>query len=394
MENKPLAKQIEPDVFEDILGQEHLLAAGKPLYQAVKNSNISNYIFFGPPGVGKTLTANLIAKQLNAQFIRLNAVNCGVKDIRDVQKLAAEKRVLLFLDEIHRFNKAQQEVLLPDLENGSYYFIGCTTQNPYFSLTPAINSRVIILNFKELTEKTMYTVLEKALSSKSLELDQQSSDLLVKKANGDARKLINMIEFIANSASKKAISFEDINEILDIHLKYARDDHYEVISAFIKSVRGSDPDAAVYWLARMLHSGEDPMFVARRLVILAAEDIGNAHPEALNNAVSCLTAVKEIGMPEARIILAQTTTLLASLPKSNKSYLAIDNALSDVENEETITVPVHLTKTGRKKYKYPHDFKHAYVKQNYLPGDKKYYQPTDRGFEKEIKKYLSFYQSL
>ncbi len=410
-ENQPLSYRLTPDTLDNFYGQEHILGKGKVLRNLIEQDKIKSLILFGPPGTGKSLIANIIAKRTSSDFFQINAVISNVAELRNLIKKAKEKldtsgnKTIIFIDEIHRFNKAQQDALLPSVESGEIILIGATTQNPFFYIVPALQSRSHIFEFKPLSKKALYSILEYALTDKEngvgnmgIELEQQAKDKLVEKSGGDARKLLNLLEMsIIISENRKMITKSDVEDVISQeYALYDKDGdyHYDIISAFIKSLRGSDPDAAVYWLARMIAGGEDPRFIARRLVIFSSEDIGNAYPLALTVAQSCFDAVNHIGMPESRIILAQTTTFLATAPKSNSSYLAIEKALNDVNNGLLMEVPQHLKdshyKSSKKlkhgeNYKYPHNYEGHWVEQSYMPIDKKYYEPTDIGYEKKIK---------
>lgn len=415
----PLATRMRPDTMEEFIGQDHIVGKNKLLYRAIKADQFSSLIFYGPPGTGKTTLAKIIANTTKAHFEQLNAVTSGVVDIRKVIKEAEErlgmysKKTILFIDEIHRFNKNQQDALLPSVEEGTVILIGATTENPYFEVNAPLVSRSRIFQLKALEqediEKILYAALknkEKGLGNLNIHVNQEAVEHIASTANGDARTALNALELAALTTSPRK---EDQKIVIDIEvaqeciqkraLVYEKngDNHYDTISAFIKSIRGSDPDAALYWLAKMIYAGEDPKFIARRLIILASEDIGNGDPQALILAVSAASAVEFVGFPEARIILAQAVIYLATAPKSNAAYLAIDKALKDIETKKTGVVPLHLKdahykgaeKLGHGKgYQYPHDFEGAYVKQQYFPDELQgvtYYQPTDHGYEKTIK---------
>jgi len=412
----PLAERIRPKTLDEFQGQNHLVGPGKPLRVMIENDTLSSIILWGPPGTGKTTLAKIIAESTNSEFIQLNAVSSGVKDLRNVIEKAKEnlnynKRTILFIDEIHRYNKAQQDALLSSVETGEIILIGATTENPSFEIISALRSRLRIFILNELTKNDLQSILNRALIKdeflNSLKIKIEDPDYLIFISGGDARIMLNVLEasviqeinndeiiitqkVIQNVLQKKNIIYDKSGE-----------EHYNLISAFIKSIRGSDPDAAVYWLARMLEGGEDPLFIARRMVILASEDIGNAMPNALVLAEATFSACEKIGMPEARIILSQCATYLASAPKSNASYLAIDNAIHDVNSLPQYPVPFHLRNapTNLMKeagygmgYKYPHNFENHFVEENYLPEEiknKQYYFPTENGMEKTIKERLS-----
>jgi len=417
----PLAERIRPKTLDEFQGQNHLVGPGKPLRVMIENDTLSSIILWGPPGTGKTTLAKIIAESTNSEFIQLNAVSSGVKDLRNVIEKAKEnlnynKRTILFIDEIHRYNKAQQDALLSSVETGEIILIGATTENPSFEIISALRSRLRIFILNELTKNDLQSILNRALIKdeflNSLKIKIEDPDYLIFISGGDARIMLNVLEasviqeinndeiiitqkVIQNVLQKKNIIYDKSGE-----------EHYNLISAFIKSIRGSDPDAAVYWLARMLEGGEDPLFIARRMVILASEDIGNAMPNALVLAEATFSACEKIGMPEARIILSQCATYLASAPKSNASYLAIDNAIHDVNSLPQYPVPFHLRNapTNLMKeagygmgYKYPHNFENHFVEENYLPEEiknKQYYFPTENGMEKTIKERLkSFWKN-
>ncbi|NCS88246.1 MAG: AAA family ATPase [Ignavibacteria bacterium CG2_30_36_16] len=413
----PLAERIRPKTVNEFEGQRALLGEGKPIRLMIENDNLSSFILWGPPGTGKTTIARIIAEQTKSDFHQLNAVSSGVKDIREIIEIAKENklngvRTVLFIDEIHRFNKAQQDALLHSVESGQIILIGATTENPSFEVIPALRSRARVYVLEELSKDDLHRILQFALTKdefiSSLNIKKIDEDFLIYLSCGDARSLLNILE----SASVQEMNKEEVlisksvleNIVQKKNILYdkAGEEHYNVISAFIKSVRGSDPDAALYWLARMLEGGEDPIFIARRLVVLASEDIGNASPNGLVLAEAAFNAIHQIGMPEARIILAQCTTYLASSPKSNAAYLGIESALGDVRNNPLYSVPIHLrnapTKLMKdigygKAYKYAHDFENHFVEENYLPDElkgKQYYLPTENGQEKKLKDYLKF----
>ncbi|MCE1189128.1 MAG: replication-associated recombination protein A [Ignavibacteria bacterium] len=410
----PLAERVRPRELKDFKGQEHLMETGRPIQVMLASGKISSFLLWGPPGTGKTTIARLIADHTASDFHQLNAVSAGVKDVREVIKLAEEsraagKRTILFIDEIHRFNKAQQDALLGAVEAGQIILIGATTENPSFEIIPALRSRMRTFVLNSLGEEELSGILQHALQDdvvlRELPLNITDDTYLMYLAGGDARIMLNLLEASVDflTAQQNRGNFELTKEILETVAQRkntlydkAGEEHYNIISAFIKSIRGSDPDAALYWLARMLEGGEDPLFIARRLVILAAEDIGNASPNGLVLAEAAFSAVHKIGMPEARIILAQCVTYLAGAPKSNAAYLAIDKAIRDVRQSPQHAVPLHLRNapTGLmknlgygKQYKYPHDFEGHFVEENYLPeemGDRQYYFPTNLGQEKNI----------
>lgn len=411
----PLAERIRPKTLDQFFGQDHLVGPGKPIRMMIENDTISSFILWGPPGTGKTTLAKIIAAQTESDFFQLNAVSSGVKDVRKIIETAREnlnynKRTILFIDEIHRFNKAQQDALLSSVESGELILIGATTENPSFEVIPALRSRTrtYVLNelgVNELTEILNYTLSnDEFLKEKNIrEVDRE---YLIYISGGDARTLLSILELsVVSEIDKPEINItkeliENIIQKKNILYDKAGEEHYNVISAFIKSLRGSDPDAAVYWLARMIEGGEDPLFIARRMIIFASEDIGNASPNALVLAEATFSAVDKIGMPESRIILSQCATYLASSPKSNSSYQAIDNALSDVRNQKLFNVPLHLrnapTKLMKqmgysKGYQYPHNYQNHFVDETYLPDElknKQYYLPSEMGKEKSMKEFL------
>ncbi|MBN1898811.1 MAG: replication-associated recombination protein A [Spirochaetes bacterium] len=411
---QPLSFRLKPDDLDGFYGQEHIMGKNKVLRELIEKDKIKSLILFGPPGTGKSLIAHIIARKTSSLNYQINAVLSNVTELRQLIKKARLEReahnkwTIIFIDEIHRFNKAQQDALLPPVETGEIILIGATTQNPFFYIIPALQSRSHIFEFKPLEKNALESIFKYALEDRKkglgemgLAIKENVKAKLIEKAGGDARKLLNMLEMCALLAGgKKQITDKIVTEVLsqEYHLYDKKGDyHYDIISAFIKSLRGSDPDAAVYWLARMIAGGEDPRFIARRLVIFASEDVGNAYPMGLVVAQACFDAVTHIGMPESRIILAHTTTFLATAPKSNASYMAIDKALDDVNKGVILEVPKHLKdshyasagKLGHgDDYQYPHDFKGHWVDQDYVPMKKKYYKPTDIGYEKKIIEFM------
>lgn len=411
----PLAERIRPKTISDFVGQSHLLGEGKPIRLMIENDTLSSFILWGPPGSGKTTIARIIANQTQSEFFSLNAVSSGVKDVRHVIELAEQnkkigKRTILFIDEIHRFNKAQQDALLHSIESGLLTLIGATTENPSFEVIPALRSRARVFVLNELSKDDLLNIIDYALQKdeflSSLNIKSIDKDFLIYLSGGDARILLNILEAsVIQEMNREEIIltkeiFENVVQRKNIVYDKAGEEHYNVISAFIKSIRGSDPDAALYWLARMLEGGEDPLFIARRLVILASEDIGNASPNALVLAEAAFSAVDKIGMPEARIILAQCVTYLASAPKSNASYLGIEKAIEEVRKNPVAQVPLHLRNAPTKlmkelgygsEYKYAHDYQNHFVEENYLPEElagRQFYIPTEQGQEKKIKEWL------
>ena len=399
----PLAERMRPKKWEEIIGQNHLVGESGILTKFIQQSFIPSMILWGPPGVGKTTIASLLAEKLQRPFFILSAVNAGVKEVREVLEKSQKNLFtlkatpILFIDEIHRFNKSQQDALLAAVEKGIITLIGATTENPSFEVVPALLSRMQVFVLHPLNKQEMLMILEKAikedvvLSQKKITLHQ--TDALLAYSGGDARKLLNALESIVqqNPSNEIIITDELVKNTLQKSIFYDKnaEQHYDVISAFIKSVRGSDTNASLYWLAVMIKGGEDPVFIARRLIILAAEDIGLANPNALLLANACFDAVHKIGMPEARIVLAETTIYLAQSPKSNSAYLAIDKALEFIDKHGSRPVPLHLRNAPTQLmkelnysigYKYPHDYPQHYVEQQYLPDDLKdiqFFTPSD-----------------
>jgi len=411
---QPLAARMRPRNLNEFAGQSHILAPGQLLRRAIEADRIQSLIFFGPPGTGKTSLAQIIARQTKSKFERLSGVESNVADMRRVLSAAANRLentgqpTILFIDEIHRFNKAQQDVLLPDVESGVVRLIGATTHNPFFFVNSPLVSRSQIFELHPLTEEELFSLLQRALADTErglgylkIQADENALRHLAKIADGDARKALNALEIatLTTPPDKKGVVHIDLAAAEQSIQKKAvvyddEDAHYDTISAFIKSMRGSDPDAALYWLAKMIHAGEDPRFIARRIVICAAEDVGLADPMALVLANAALSASEFVGWPEARIPLAEATVYIATANKSNSAYLAIDAALADVKSGRTLPVPEPLRDTHYKGaerlghgkgYEYAHDHPGHFVAQDYLGTDKRYYEPTEQGVEKKIK---------
>ena len=418
-DESPLASRLRPTTLDEVVGQQHIVGKDKLLYRAIKADKLSSIIFYGPPGTGKTTLAKVIANTTSAEFMQINATSAGKKDMEEVVAAAKNnqgmygKKTILFIDEIHRFNKGQQDYLLPFVEDGTIILIGATTENPYFEVNPALLSRSVIFELKKLSTEDIRTLLlravndtEKGMGSYHAQMDDDALEFLADMANGDARAALTAIELgiLTTDRSEDGIihiTLDVASECIQkrvINYDKTGDNHYDTISAFIKSMRGSDPDA-VYYLARMLYAGEDVKFIARRIMILASEDIGNADPQALQVAVAAAQAVERLGMPEARIVLAQAVTYMASAPKSNSAINAIDKAMRVVQETKTPPVPVHLQdahyksagKLGHGKgYKYAHDYKNHYVKQQYLPDGltgEVFYEPSENGYEQQIRAY-------
>ncbi len=417
----PLASRMRPTTLEEVVGQQHIIGKDKLLYRAIKADKISSIIFYGPPGTGKTTLAKVIANTTSAEFMQINATSAGKKDMEEVVAKAKDnqgmfnKKTILFIDEIHRFNKGQQDYLLPYVEDGTIVLIGATTENPYFEVNGALLSRSVIFELKKLSNddikellRRAVTDVEKGMGSYNAKIDEDALDFLADVSNGDARAALTAIELgvLTTDRSEDGIIHIDINVASEciqkrvISYDKTGDNHYDTISAFIKSMRGSDPDAAVYYLARMLYAGEDVRFIARRIMILASEDIGNADPMAMVVAAACAQEVERVGMPESQIILAQAVTYMASAPKSNAAYEAIAKAMTCVKETKTPPIPTHLQDTHYKSagklghgvgYKYAHDYPNHYVKQQYLPDgleDESFYEPSDNGYEATIKEYF------
>ena len=416
----PLASRLRPTVLEEVVGQRHIIVDDKLLYRAIKADKLGSLIFYGPPGTGKTTLAKVIANTTSAEFTQLNATVAGKKDMEEIVRGAKErlgmygKKTILFVDEIHRFNKGQQDYLLPFVEDGTLILIGATTENPYFEVNGALISRSLIFELKPLEKEDIKTLLKRAVYDKAkgmgsfnAEIEEDALDFLADISGGDARNALNAIELgilttKRSEDGKIHITLEVASECIQkrvVRYDKTGDNHYDTISAFIKSMRGSDPDAAVYYLAKMLYAGEDVKFIARRIMICASEDVGNADPMALTVAVSAAQAVERIGMPESQIILSQAASYVACAPKSNSACNAIFAAMDSVKRTKT-TVPVHLQDAhyrGHENlghgigYKYAHDYPNHYVEQQYLPDeikDEKFYIPSENGYEKNIREYF------
>jgi putative ATPase len=399
----PLAARLRPRTIDDVVGQDHLVGPGKTLRRLVEQDRLTSAIFWGPPGTGKTTLALAIAGSTSRAFEQMSAVTAGVKDVREAIERARhrlgerDQGTILFLDEIHRFSKAQQDALLPAVEDGTLTLIGATTENPFFEVNPPLRSRSTLFRLEPLDESAMRTLVARGLEAEGTAASAEAIDLLVERSGGDGRQVLTSLEVACALAHPDPVDLAHAEAALGTSaLRYGRDDHYDVISAFIKSMRGSDPDAAVYWLARMLEAGEDARFIARRMVIFASEDVGMADPQALLVAVAAAHAVEHVGLPEAQLNLSQAVIHLATAPKSNRSALAIWNARDAVRRGEVGEVPAHLRDAHYQGaavlghgagYEYPHDHDGARVAQQYLPDplvDRRWYEPSDRGFEQEI----------
>jgi putative ATPase len=413
---RPLAARMRPRTIDEYVGQQHFLGEGKLLRRMLLADRLSSLVFYGPPGSGKTALAHVIANQTKSRFVPLNAVSAGTKEVREILAEARRRleddgrRTILFLDEIHRFNKAQQDVLLPDVEDGVIVLIGATTQNPFFAINSPLLSRSQIFTFEPLSRDDIKTLILRALADKErglgnvpVTITDEALAFLAEVSDGDARRALTALE-IGVKSSEPPVTYDltlaqDSIQRKLLEFDPTGDTHYDLASAFIKSLRGSDPQAAVYWLARMLESGEDPRFVARRLVIFASEDVGNADPMALVLANAAWDSVEKVGLPECQLNLSQAVTYLATAPKSNASTIAIGNAVKDVKEGRTLPVPKHLKDShypGAKEafghgkgYRYAHDFEGGWVDQEYVPADVTYYEPTDRGFEATIRERMA-----
>ncbi|MCR5311142.1 MAG: replication-associated recombination protein A [Lachnospiraceae bacterium] len=417
----PLAARMRPRTVEEIVGQDHILGKDKLLYRAIKADKLSSLIFYGPPGTGKTTIAKVIANSTKAEFCQINATIAGKKDMEEVVAAAKQtmggfgRKTILFIDEIHRFNKGQQDYLLPFVEDGTIVLIGATTENPYFEVNGALISRSAIFELKPLTPEAVGILIDRALSDKERGLGSFDADIteeakafLCDQAGGDARRALNAVELGVMTTDRDQdgkihLTLPVVTECIQkrvVLFDKDGDNHYDTISAFIKSMRGSDPDAAVYYLAKMLYAGESVTFIARRMMICAAEDVGNADPQALVVATSAAQAVERVGMPEAQIILSQAVAYIATAPKSNAAVCAIEEAMETVKETGNLPVPPHLQDAHYKGaaklghgigYKYAHDYKNNYVKQQYLPyelNDTQFYRPSDNGYEAKIKEHM------
>ena len=418
----PLASRLRPATLEEMVGQQHIIGKDKLLYRAIKADKLSSVIFYGPPGTGKTTLARVIANTTSAEFTQINATVAGKKDMEAVVEKAKEtlgmyqRKTILFVDEIHRFNKGQQDYLLPFVEDGTIILIGATTENPYFEVNGALLSRSVIFELYPLSKEEVRELIlravydeKKGMGGYGAQIDEEAVEFLADLAGGDARNALNAVELAVLTTTPSAdgkihITLDVASECIQkrvVRYDKGGDEHYDTISAFIKSMRGSDPDAAVYYLAKMLYAGEDIKFIARRVMICASEDVGNADPQALSVAVAAAQAVERVGMPEAQIILSQAVLYVATAPKSNSAVNAISAAMENVRNYKT-TVPAHLRdghyqgakKLGRSTgYRYAHDYPHHYVRQQYLPDEilgTRFYEPGDNGKEKEIKAWMEF----
>lgn len=419
----PLASRMRPTTLDEVVGQKHIIGKDKLLYRAIKADKLGSVIFYGPPGTGKTTLAKVIAHTTSARFEQINATVAGKKDMEEIVKNAKDaigmygQKTILFVDEIHRFNKSQQDYLLPFVEDGTITLIGATTENPYFEVNNALLSRSRIFELKPLEKQDIRELViravydtEKGMGTYGADITDEAADFLADVANGDARAALNAVELGILTTDKSEdgkihITIDVAAECIQkrvVRYDHDGDNHYDTISAFIKSMRGSDPDAAVYYLARMLYAGEDVKFIARRIMICASEDVGNADPNALVVAVSAAQAVERIGMPESQIILSQAAAYVATAPKSNAAYVGIQNAMKAVANMRTMPVPAHLQDKhykGAEKlghglgYKYAHDYPNHYVTQQYLPDGMegmRFYEPSENGYEKKIREYMEF----
>jgi putative ATPase len=423
----PLADRMRPLTFDEVIGQEHLVGPGKVLRKAVENNSLQSFILWGPPGIGKTTIAQLMAQQSNCYFMKFSAVTSGIKEVKEVMKSAEEqlsffkRRTLLFVDEIHRFNKSQQDAFLPYIEKGSIVFIGATTENPSFEVNSALLSRCQVYTLRSLTEDEISLLLDKALTDKErglgnlpIQMDPDAREFICRMTNGDARSALNTLELSVTLSEntpegKILINKEIVQDALQRKVRLydkAGEEHYNLISALHKSIRGSDPDAALYWMTRMLDSGEDPLYIARRLVRFASEDVGNAAPNALVIAVAAKEAYEFLGHPEGELAIAQAAVYLACAPKSNAIYQAYNLVKEDVQQTRDMPVPLHIRNAPTRLmkelgygngYKYAHDFEEHYAVQEYLPENIKghiYYKPDGQGYEAEIVKRLAYWRNI
>ncbi len=417
----PLAARLRPTTLDEVVGQQHIIGKDKLLYRAIKADKLTSVIFYGPPGTGKTTLAKVIANTTSAEFTQLNATVAGKKDMEDVVNKAKDtlgmygKKTILFIDEIHRFNKGQQDYLLPFVEDGTVILIGATTENPFFEVNGALISRSVIFELKPLNKEDIREILkravydtEKGMGTYDAVIEDDALEFLSDLSNGDARSALNAIELGVLTTERSEdgkihITLDVACECIQKRRTYYDkngDNHYDTISAFIKSMRGSDPDAAIFYLAKMLYAGESVTFVARRMMICASEDVGNADPQALQVAVAAAQAVERVGMPEAMIILSQAVAYIATAPKSNASCVAIEQAMEAVKNTKNVTIPVHLQDAHYKGaaklghglgYKYAHDYKNNYVNQQYMPDElegSRFYNPSNNGYEKQINAHM------
>lgn len=417
----PLAARLRPRSLDEYVGQRHLLEPGRLLRRAIDADRFSSIILSGPPGTGKTSLAEVIARMTDSEFIRLSGVTSSVADVRREiaaavkRRRSSGRRTILFIDEIHRFSRSQQDSLLPDVENGNVRLIGATTHNPHFYVVGALLSRSLVFRLEPLSQEEIRTLLhraagdERSFPGRKVELEPQAADFLATACEGDARRALNALEVAAlttdpDDAGVTRVTLTEAEaSIQQKMIVYGDDGHYDTASAFIKSMRGSDPDAAVYYLAKMLHAGEDIRFIARRLTIFAAEDVGNADPRALELCTAAMQAVEMIGLPETKLILAQATTYCATAPKSNASYAALEAAATDVEQERVQPIPVRLRDAHYagakaegigKDYLYPHDYPGGFVPQEYLSVDKRYYEPKEIGYEARIRERVDYWRAL
>ncbi|UCE17927.1 MAG: replication-associated recombination protein A [Gemmatimonadota bacterium] len=423
LKTAPLARRMRPTSIDEFVGQDHLLQEGSLLRRMIESDRFTSIILYGPPGTGKTSLAHIIAETTKSCFERVNAVSSGVSEIRQVVGRAKMRlhqtgqKTMLFIDEIHRFNKAQQEVLLPDVEDGHIILIGTTVENPFFYIVSPLISRSHVFELRVLSKEALKKLLQRALTDTKnglgalhIEIEEEAVQCWIDHAEGDARRFLNTLEvavFSTTACEDKIVitrtrAEESVPGRVFRHDRNG-DSHYDIVSAFIKSMRGSDPDAALYWMARMITAGEDPRYIARRIIICASEDVGNADPQALGVASAAFTAAQYLGMPEAQIPLAQAAVYVATAPKSNACSSAISLALEDIREGQMMDVPVHLKDAqypGAKQldrgqgYLYPHSYEHGYIKQEYLPKQRKYYTPSDRGYERIIKRHLEKLRNL